>query len=352
MTAPGTPTVGVVVVRTGRPELASDAADARLGRLREELGDRLAAATVVAADGPDPFAVLADGPGTVGVLLHDDVDLAPGWCAAVLARYADPGVVGVAGRLTTGAADEGRREASRVGRLLPDGRLVHRFGADPGRDVDVDHLPWVAQTVRIDAVRAVGAHRLAGLTAPARAAVTGLRLRGAGGRLVLTPAAVGHRVPPARAGRTARQVRRDDVLQLALGLRPGDPTVRRYVWTVVRDQQSHVWRARHRLSGTRPDGSARPWHERLGAPLELAGVAVDGAGVVGGLLAAGARRAARATVAPVPRPAPPAVPAVSAAPGAHDPADPADPAGPAGAAGPEAPSGRTAPTVLVPGGQP
>lgn len=206
------------------------------GRLRARLvvlGARPAGGSA-AGHGPDAARAglddLGDGVDVVA-LLAPDATPEPGWLDELLARFADPTVGAVGGRVLRGEAGEERRGVAEVGLLLPNGRLTANFAADPGRDVDVDHVSGAGMAVRVAALQAIGAAG-DGRLGPA---ALGLRLRRAGWRVVFAPAAVVRR-PPRPDAATPPALRAsvaDNLAELVSGLGPAAPEVRRYLAVVA-----------------------------------------------------------------------------------------------------------------------
>ncbi|WP_454043020.1 glycosyltransferase family 2 protein [Cellulosimicrobium sp. Marseille-Q8652] len=127
----------------------------------------------------------------VVAFVDDDAYAAEDWLEQIVARYADPEVGAVGGRALNGQPGEDAEGADRVGLLLDDGSLTGFFAADPGHDVDVDHLLGANMSMRRAALDAVGgiADHYPG-TCLREETEPVLRLRLAGWRVVYTPAAV------------------------------------------------------------------------------------------------------------------------------------------------------------------
>ena len=97
--------------------------------------------------------------GDILAFLDDDAYVHPGYTAALLRRFADPQVAGVAGRALNGQPGEERVGVDRIGRYLPDGRLTGNFAADPGKVVEVDHMIGCNMALRADVVGRLGGFR-------------------------------------------------------------------------------------------------------------------------------------------------------------------------------------------------
>lgn len=122
--------------------------------------------------------------------IDDDAYAEPEWLEELVLRYVD-GVGAVGGRARNGLPGEESEGIHEIGMLLPDGRLTGNFAADPGRDVDVDHLLGANMSVRRDVVEALGGiHDHYPGTCLREETDIALRMGQAGYRLVYTPAAV------------------------------------------------------------------------------------------------------------------------------------------------------------------
>jgi GT2 family glycosyltransferase len=177
----------------------------------------------------------------VVAFLDDDAYAAQDWLEQLVARYADPAVGAVGGRALNGQPGEETEGADRVGLFLDDGSLTGFFAADPGRDVDVDHLLGANMSVRRSALAAVGGIEdhypgtcLREETEPV------LRLRLAGWRIVYTPAAVVEHVagPYARGRRFDLRYtyygHRNHLVLLARTVGPRDARFRRSLLASLR----------------------------------------------------------------------------------------------------------------------
>lgn len=123
--------------------------------------------------------------------IDDDAFAEPDWLDRLLRPYADPSVGGVGGRASNGQPGETEEGLGAIGRFLPNGTLTGNFAADPGRDIDVDHMLGANMSFRRSAVEQIG-----GIedyypgTCLREETDTSLRLRLAGYRIVYTPSAV------------------------------------------------------------------------------------------------------------------------------------------------------------------
>ncbi len=193
----------------------------------------------------------------VVAFLDDDAYAAEDWLEQLVARYEDPGVGAVGGRALNGQPGEDSEGADRVGLLLDDGSLTGFFAADPGGDVDVDHLLGANMSMRREALESVGGIEdhypgtcLREETEPV------LRLRLAGWRVVYTPdAVVEHVAGPYAKGRRfdlryTYYAQRNHVVLLARTVGVRDARFRRHLRTSVRqagDELRYAGRAVGRL---------------------------------------------------------------------------------------------------------
>lgn len=232
--------------------------------------------------------------GDVVAFLDDHAAVDPEWLEELLAPYRDAHVVGVAGRALSGIDGEETAGLSAIGRLLPDGRLTENFAADPGRVIEIDHMPGATMSVRRSALDAIGGIRAHDPgTGFGEASDISLRLRQAGGTLLFQPRAVVHLAATADTSRTEpsarRQLyssRRHHIMLLARVLGWHDPLVRRYARTVLLAQRDYVRSFAWRLGPRYADGSRRALTARLMAPVVLTHAVAEVTGLVAGVAAA------------------------------------------------------------------
>ncbi|WP_404430578.1 glycosyltransferase family 2 protein [Microbacterium lacus] len=209
----------------------------------------------------------------VVAFIDDDAYAEPQWLEELLKPYADPSVGAVGGRALNGREGEAAEGIGEIGLLLPDGRLTGNFAADPGRDLDVDHMLGANMSVRLNAIRALGGIReLYPGTCLREDADIALRIGKSGLRVVYAPKAVVHHV----AGDYAKGKRfdsryhyygaRNHVVLLATTLGWRDIHLRRYVLTVGRQTLREV------------RGGVRALRDR-----ERAGIGAKLRGLAGGL---------------------------------------------------------------------
>jgi GT2 family glycosyltransferase len=252
---------------------------------------------------PESRAIGVDeSTGDVVAFVDDDGYVSPRWLDELLAGYDEPDVAGVGGRIINGTPGEDRRGLDQIGRLLPDGRLLGNFTADPGRVIAVDHFIGANMSFRRQAVLDVGGV-YGGYPAPCicEESDIALRQRALGRRLLYNPAAVVRHVSAPysiRGDRLDRKwhyvARRNHTAMLIRVFGPSSPRPRCYGATVVRES---VRSLRTTSGAFVRSPSAATARKVLGAvvrtPIELGGVAV---GFVAGTRARrtdAARRTAR-----------------------------------------------------------
>ena len=187
--------------------------------------------------------------------LDDDANAHPDWLANLLAPYADPEVAGVGGCALNGVPGERTDGVGSTGLLLPDGRLTGFFAADPGKDVEVDHLLGANMSFRRTAIDEVGGfHGGYPGTCIREESDLALRLRVLGRTLIYTPTAVVDHLPGeyAKGKRFDRRyvfyAHRNSVVLLARVYGTRSATLGRYVATSLRETFAEVRRA---LSGVK-----------------------------------------------------------------------------------------------------
>lgn len=233
--------------------------------------------------------------------LDDDANARTDWLQELLQRYDDPSVAGVGGSALNGYPGERQDGLGSIGLLLPDGRLTGFFAADPGRDVDVDHLLGANMSFRRRAIDAVGGIR-GGYpgTCLREESDLALRIGASGGRLVYTPAAVVDHLPGeyAKGRRFDRRyvyfANRNTIVLFArvYGLR--SPIMGRYLRLALREVAGELRRAARALAMSprvRPAATARTvvgGVTRAGAV--VAGVAAGYPAAIAGIRADRARR--------------------------------------------------------------
>ncbi len=227
--------------------------------------------------------------GEVVAFIDDDAFAEPRWLEEILRRYDIPGVGAVGGRARNNQPGEESEGLDRIGQLLPDGTLTGNFAADPGRDIEVDHMLGANMTYRRDVLAEVGGiHDHFPGTCLREDSDTSLRIRKAGYRIIYTPSAVvlhvGGTYAKGRRFDTRYQYygARNHVVLLAHALGPRDPRTRRYLGTVTRRIRSDL------LSAARaPFDPERPTLARKarGVAGGLTRAAVHAAGTAAGAVA-------------------------------------------------------------------
>lgn len=233
---------------------------------------------------------IADLTDEVVAFIDDDAYAQPEWLEELIKPYASPDVGAVGGRALNGRAGEADEGVTQIGRLLSNGTLTGFFAADPGRDIDVDHMLGANMSVRLTTIRDLGGIRdLYPGTCLREDADIALRVKRAGKRVVFAPNAVVHHVAGdyAKGKRFDARYRyygaRNHVVLLTTALGWRDPHTRRYAVTAMRKA------GRELVGGLQ--SVTRP--ERRGPAAKLRGVAggaaragVDVIGAIVGVVAA------------------------------------------------------------------
>lgn len=201
--------------------------------------------------------------GDVVAFIDDDAFADPTWLAELVARYDAPDVGAVGGLARNRRPGEESEGLGEIGLLLPDGRLTGNFAANPGHDVDVDHLLGANMSVRRSVVEELGGiHDHYPGTCLREETDIVLRMRKAGHRIVFTPeAAVDHIPGPYAKGqrfdlRYAYYGERNHLVLLARTLGTSDSHFRAYYGTAARTIGRDLARGLAALAG-RPDPAPR-----------------------------------------------------------------------------------------------
>jgi GT2 family glycosyltransferase len=235
----------------------------------------------------------------VVAFLDDDAYAAPDWLEQLLGRYDEPDVGAVGGRAANGQPGETEEGLGAIGRLLPNGTLTGHFAADPGRDVEVDHLLGANMSLRLSAVEAVGGieDHYPGTCLREETEIV-LRMRAAGYRVLYTPAAfVEHVAGPYAKGRRfdlryTYYAERNHLVLLARALGVRDPHFRRYLDVQVRTVGNHARYAVRALKRPAFFGDQSKARGVANGVTRAAATVVGG--VAGGVAAAGLAVQARA----------------------------------------------------------
>lgn len=180
--------------------------------------------------------------GGIVAFLDDDAYAEPSWLAELVSRYGDPIVGAVGGRALNGQPDEATDGIGEIGLLLPNGKLTGHFAADPGRDVEVDHMLGANMSVRRSVIEELGGiHDHYPGTCLREETDIALRARSAGYRIVYTPNAVVEHVagPYAKGRRFDTRYNyygaRNHVVLLAQTIGMADVRTRRYLMSTLLD---------------------------------------------------------------------------------------------------------------------
>ncbi len=257
--------------------------------LRSEAGLGTTATSRAVALGATTCDVLA--------FIDDDAYADPDWLERLLVCYADPTVAAVGGLTRNGQPGELTEGVDQIGQLTSDGRLLGFFAADPGHDLDVDHLIGANMSIRVATARAIGGIRdyYPGTCLREESDLL-LRLGRAGHRIIYTPAAaVTHVAAPHPRGRRFDlryhyYGHRNHVVLLSSTLGTADPRTRRYVAGVLRDDVAGALRESLQALTDR-QLAPRARIRRAGGRVVRAGIAV--AGLTTGAVAAARVRVGR-----------------------------------------------------------
>jgi GT2 family glycosyltransferase len=262
--------------------------------LRSEAGLGTTATSRAIALAAASFEVLA--------FLDDDAFADPDWLERLLLPYADPAVAAVGGRARNGQPGEESEGLDQIGKFTDQGKLLGFFAADPGHDIDVDHLIGANMSIRADMARDLGGIRdyYPGTCLREESDML-LRLRLQGARIVFTPsAAVTHVAAPHPRGkrfdlRYHYYGHRNHVVLLTSTIGTKDPRTRRYVASVVREDIAGALGQGARTL-IEPGLAPRARIRRAGGRVLRAGVAAT-ALVTGGVAAARLQRVSRRAAA-------------------------------------------------------
>jgi GT2 family glycosyltransferase len=242
----------------------------------------------------------------VVAFLDDDAYPEPSWLGELVRRYDDDAVAAVGGRASNGIDGEEREGTDAIGRLLPDGTLTGHFAADPGHDLDVDHLLGANMSLRRSVVDELGGlqDHYPGTCLREETDML-LRMRAAGHRIVYTPDAMVRHVAGTYAKGRRFDLRydfygaRNHVVLLERSLGARDPHLRAYLLGVPHGVGSLLRAASAAATDKqlRPRERARAAAGRLTRAGVLTGGTVVGLGVAAGLRlrASRARQPERAT---------------------------------------------------------
>jgi GT2 family glycosyltransferase len=178
--------------------------------------------------------------GEVIAFLDDDAYADPEWLRYLALAY-EPGIGGVGGQARNGQPGETTQGLDEIGQLLPNGVVLGNFAADPGHDLDVDHIIGCNMSFRREALADSGGIPAwpAGVSSLREDLFLSLRVRDAGWRLRFTPrAGVFHVGAPQVRGRRF-DLRydftgvRNHLFVLVVHFGPTSPVVRKAVATTL-----------------------------------------------------------------------------------------------------------------------
>jgi GT2 family glycosyltransferase len=179
--------------------------------------------------------------GDVLAFVDDDAFAEPDWLERLLPAFDDPTVGAVGGRQIRRQPGELTEGVDAIGRLLDDGTITGNFAADPGRNVEVDHLLGANMAFRRTVLDALGGIRdgYAGTCVREETDLC-LRVKQAQYHLIFVPdAVVEHVAAPYAKGRRF-DVRYDywnqknHLILLIRNFGMADPKVRRYLASSLR----------------------------------------------------------------------------------------------------------------------
>jgi len=178
--------------------------------------------------------------GAIVAFLDDDAYADPDWLRFLALAY-EPDIGGVGGQARNGQPGELEQGLDEIGLLLPNGLVTGNFAADPGHDVDVDHVIGCNMSFRREALTDSGGipDWPAGVSSLREDLFLSLRVRDAGWRLRFTPrAGVFHVGAPQVKGRRF-DLRydftgiRNHLFVLVVHFGPTSPYVRRAIATTL-----------------------------------------------------------------------------------------------------------------------
>lgn len=221
------------------------------------------------------------------------------WLDELLAPYADTRVSGVGGRVVPQTREDREQDTPGIGMFLPNGAFTKNFSEDPGRLIEVDHLPASNMSFRRGILSALlNASEPNHGTLDNDAVAACLAVRRTGGALVFQPSASVHYDPTHGDNRGQRLVdqrtvyrrRRDHLALLVRSFGWRNPVVLNYIRTTTRDQGTYLWLTASHMRSHKLTGERRSLATRLRALWMLTGIPAE---LIG--LPAGAVKAASST---------------------------------------------------------
>ncbi len=228
--------------------------------------------------------------GDIVAFIDDDAFAEPEWLENLVRPYADPRVGAVGGRSRNEQPGEESVGLDQIGQFLEDGTLTGYFAADPGHDLEVDHLQGCNMSFRRSALEAIGGiHDHYPGTCLREESDISLRIRAAGHRIIYTPTAVVLHIGGVYAKGRRFDLRyfyyasRNHVVLLSHVFGRRSPYLRRYLGTAARSWGRELAQA----GGALFDSERRGLKSKVrgaGGGLSRAGVGV--AGTISGAVAA------------------------------------------------------------------
>ncbi|MGC9261051.1 MAG: glycosyltransferase family 2 protein [Phycisphaerae bacterium] len=180
---------------------------------------------------------LQQATGEIIAFLDDDSFAHGTWLDELLKPYSDPAVGAVGGRALRNQPDEDKQGVDQIGKLLPNGELTGNFAADPGKDLEVDHIIGCNMSWRKKVLDAIGGLReIYPGTEVCEETDIALRFRAAGHKIIFAhKAVVDHLGAPQAKGRRfdTRYTYyhfRNRVVLLVANFGFGSPLLRRYAF--------------------------------------------------------------------------------------------------------------------------
>lgn len=176
--------------------------------------------------------------GEIIAFLDDDSFAHGTWLEELLKPYSDPTVGAVGGRALRNQPDEDKQGVDQIGKLLPNGEITGNFAADPGKDLQVDHIIGCNMSWRKMVLDEIGGLReIYPGTEVCEETDIALRIRAAGHKIIFAhKAVVDHLGAPQAKGRRfdTRYTYyhfRNRVVLLVASFGFGSPLLRRYLFT-------------------------------------------------------------------------------------------------------------------------
>ena len=222
---------------------------------------------------------LQQATGEIIAFIDDDSFAHPTWLEELLKPYSDPGVGAVGGRALRNQPDEDKQGVDQIGKLLPNGEITGNFAADPGRDLQVDHIIGCNMSWRKSVLDEIGGLReIYPGTEVCEETDIALRVKAAGYRIIFAHRAVVDHIGAPQAKGQRFDIRyqyygqRNHIVLLVSNFGFGSAIFRRYLlhccYTSLREIMRTLYHAARRIAGG------------------LAGIAVSWCGLSAGIFAA------------------------------------------------------------------